>query len=140
MAAMEDLEALLQNLPGYSLITVSMKQAALDGALVPDSFLIWPGEEGYEVTYDVYFAALSLLGFLQAQPVIRQSSSEGTSVAVDAPNWGALTSYYRSQSRIVQASGNTVLTRVAIPEGPHVRKTDMSGRGTHYGDVDTDLG
>lgn len=140
MTAMEDLEALLQNLPGYSLITVGMKQAALDGALVPDSFLIWPGEEGYENTYDVYFAALNLLGFLQAQPVIRQSSSEGTSVAVDAPNWGALASYYRSQSRIVQASGNTVLQRVAIPEGPHVRHTDMSGRGSHYGDVDTDLG
>ncbi|QNL31021.1 hypothetical protein SEA_KAUALA_9 [Microbacterium phage Kauala] len=137
---MDELNSLLQNLPGYSLITDTMKQAALDGARIPDSFLLWPGEEGYENTYDVYFAALTLLGFLKAQPVIRQSSSEGTSVAVDAPDWSALSLYYRSLSPIVQAQGNTVLQRVAIPEGPHVRKTDMSGRGSHYGDVDTDLG
>ncbi|QBZ73060.1 hypothetical protein SEA_PHERBOT_9 [Microbacterium phage Pherbot] len=140
MAALDDLNALLQNLPGFALITDTMKQAALDGARIPDSFLLWPGEEGYENTYDVYFAALTLLGFLQAQPVIRQSSSEGTSVAVDAPNWSALINYYRSQSPICRVQGNQVLQNVPIPDGPHVRKTDMSGRGSHYGDVDTDLG
>lgn len=137
---MDELNALLANLPGYSLITEQMKLAALEGARVPDSFLVWPGEEGYDPTYDVYFAALSLLGFLQAQPVVRQSSSEGTAVAVDAPNWGALISYYRSMSRIVNATGNQVLQKVLIPDGPHVRKTDMSGRFDRYGDVDTDLG
>lgn len=137
---MDELDALLANLPGYSLITEQMKLAALEGARVPDSFSVWPGEDGYEPTYDVYFAALSLLGFLQAQPVVRQSSSEGTAVMVDAPNWGALANYYRSMSRIVNATGNQVLQKVLIPDGPHVRKTDMSGRFDHYGDVDTDLG
>lgn len=137
---MDELNALLENLPGYSSITVAMKNAALSGALIPDAGGVWPGQNGYVPTYDVYFAALNLLGFLQAQPFVRQSSSEGTSVAVDAPDWGALASYYRSQSRIVQSQGGTVLQSVAIPEGPHVRKTDMSGRGPYYGDVDTDLG
>lgn len=140
MAAMDDLNDLLINLPGYSKLTTSMKQAALDGALMPDSFLIWPGEEGYEPTYDVYFAAIGLVGFLQAQPFVKSSSSEGTSVSVEKPDWSSLLAYYRSMSPIIRACGNTLLQRVPIPEGPHVYKTDMSGRYDHYGDVDTDLG
>lgn len=137
---MDELNALLQNLPGFSLLTETMKQKALDGALIPDSFGIWPGEEGYETTYDAYFAALTLLGFLQAQPVIRQSSSEGTSVAVDAPNWGALARYYRSMSPICEVQGNGVLTKVNIPDTPHVYKVNMRGEGTSYGDVNTSTG
>lgn len=136
---MDELNALLQGLPGYALLTPAMKQAALDGARIPDSFGIWPGQDGYETTYDVYFAALTLIGFLQAQPFIKSSSSEGTSVSVEKPDWGALAAYYRAMSPICGLQGNGVLTRVAIPEGPHVRHTDMSGRGSHYGDVDTDL-
>lgn len=136
---MDELNALLQNLPGFALLTETQKQAALTGAQVPDSFGIWPGEEGYETTYDVYYAALNLLGFLMAQPVVRQTSSEGTSVAVDAPDWRALASYYRSQSLICGATGNGVLTKVLIPEGSHVRRTRMEGDGHGYGDVDTDV-
>ncbi|AUX83159.1 hypothetical protein SEA_REDFIELD_9 [Microbacterium phage Redfield] len=136
---MDELNALLQNLPGFTLLTETQKQAALTGAQVPDSFGIWPGEEGYEVTYDVYFAALTLLGFLMAQPVVRQTSSEGTSIAVDAPDWRALATYYRSQSVICNATGNGILQRVTIPDVPHVRKTDMRGDQHGYGDVDTDL-
>ncbi|QDF15973.1 hypothetical protein H3N89_gp08 [Microbacterium phage MonChoix] len=136
---MDELNALLQNLPGYALLTETQKQAALNGAQVPDSFGIWPGEEGYEVTYDVYFAALTLLGFLMAQPVVRQTSSEGTSIAVDAPDWRALAAYYRSQSVICNATGNGVLNKVLLPEGPHVRRTNMRGAEHGYGDVDTDV-
>lgn len=137
---MDELSTLLESLPGYSSITVAMKQAALDGARIPDSFGIWPGEEGYETTYDVYFAAINLVGFLQAQPVIRQSSSEGTSVAVDAPDWQALLSYFRSQSPIVGLGGDQVIQRVNIPDPPHVVKLNMNSRDTRYGDFDTDLG
>ncbi|WNO28256.1 hypothetical protein SEA_GAREY24_9 [Microbacterium phage Garey24] len=136
---MDELNALLQNLPGYALLTETQKQAALTGARVPDSFGLWPGEDGYEVTYDVYYAALNLLGFLMAQPVVRQTSSEGTSIAVDAPDWRALAAYYRSQSVICSATGNGVLQRVAIPDVPHVRHANMEGAGHGYGDVDTDL-
>lgn len=140
MAALEDMEALLASLPGYALITSTMKTAALEGAVIPDSFGLWPGEDGYEATYDIYFAAWSLLGFLRAQPVVRNASSEGTSVAVDAPDWSALAHYYLSMSPIGAAAGNGVLQRVAIPDVPHVVRTDMSGRFDSYGDVDTDLG
>lgn len=137
---MDELNALLSPLPGYKLLTEQMKQRALDGALVPDSFGIWPGQPGYETTYDPYFAALSLLGYLMAQPVLRQTSSEGTSVAVDAPDWSALSTYFRSMSPICAATGNGVLQRVAIPDVPHVYKRNMNYGGEQYGDVDTDLG
>lgn len=140
MTAMDDLNALVNSLPNASLLTTQMKQDALDGSCIPDSLNVWPGHPGYVATYDVYFAALKLIAFLQAQPVVRQSSSEGTSVAVDAPNWAALTLYYRSMSPISQATGNGLLTAVAIPGGPHVRRVDMRGGGAQYVDVDTDLG
>lgn len=138
MATMDELNALLVSLPGYALLTDTMKNAALAGALVPDAAGVWPGGAGYVPTYDVYYAAISLIGFLQAQPVVRQSSSEGTSVAVDAPNWDGLLAWYRSMSPICQAMGTSVLNKVLIPDGQHVRRTDMSGGGI-YGDVDTDL-
>jgi len=145
MAALEDLTGLLASLPNSALLTDKMKQDALAQALVPDSFNVWPGTEGYEPTYDIYWAALSLIGFLQSQPFVKQSSSEGTSVTVDAPNWGGLAAYYRSMSQVAQATSAPVLRSVAIPGGPHVDHTDMSdydgmGRVRKDGNVDTDLG
>lgn len=139
MTAMEDLNALVANLPNASLLSPKMMEDALAGALIPDLNNVWPGNPGYITTNDVYFAALGLIAFLQAQPVVRQTSSEGTSVAVDAPNWGALAAYYRSMSPISQASGNGVLTRVTIPDVPHVRKVDMHSGGVRYDNVDTDI-
>jgi hypothetical protein len=141
MAEMDDLTALVVNLPGAGLLTTKMKADALASALVPDATGVWPGRDGYSYTYDVYFAATKLIGFLMAQPVVRQSSSEGTSVAVDAPQWGSLLAYYRSMSPIAQATSGGVLVPIAIPDGPHVYRTDMSGHGGDgYDDVDTDVG
>lgn len=140
MTAIDELNALLWNLPGYALITPEMKDRALAASLVPDVNGVWPGQPDYILTYDPYWAALSLVGFLEAQPVVRQSSSEGTSVAVDAPSWGALTAYYKSMSQVAQATGTSVLQKVLIPEGRHVSRTDMSGRWGNDVDVDTDLG
>lgn len=140
MTALTDLDELLAPLPGFSLLTPSMKQKALDMSLVPDAAGVWPGQDDYEATYDVYWAAISLIGFLQAQPVVRQTSSEGTSVAVDAPSWDGILMYYRGASQIAGANGNDVLQIVPIPGGPHVVRTDMSGRWNGYDNVDTDLG
>lgn len=146
MAAIDELTDLLAGLPNAASVTQAMKQRALDGARIPDSFGIWPGQDGYENTYDIYFAAFSLIGFLKAQPVVTATSSEGTSVTVQAPDWGALVAYYRSMSPIMQATQQDVLREVPIPGGPHVRPTNMhstdaSGRTVpYYGDVDTDLG
>ena len=137
---MDQLNQLLQGLPGADLVTTDMKSVALAGALVPDSAGRWPGTPDYVTTHDVYYAALSLLPWLQAQPVVTSAGSEGTSVSVTAPDWHALTTFYRSHSRIVAASGNGVLGVLPIPDGPHVRKTDMAGGGKYYGDVNTDLG
>lgn len=139
MTSIDDLNALLISLPGYGLLTPNMKQNALNGARIPDAAGVWPGGEDYVPTYDVYFAAMSLIGFLQAQPVVRQASSEGTSTAVDAPQWSGLLAWYRSMSPICAAAGSTVLQVLPIPDFPHVIATDMSGRWDGNGDVDTDL-
>lgn len=140
MAAIDDLNALVTNLPGSSLLTVLMKTDALASALIPDAAGVWPAQVGYVSTYDLYFAAGGLIAFLQAQPVVRQSSSEGTSVAVDAPNWSGLATWYRSMSVISQNSNHGVLHRVAIPEGPHVFAVPMSYGGAASDNIDTDVG
>lgn len=139
MAAIDELDSLINTLPGYATLTPEMKQRALDGARVPDQAGVWPGKPDYIPTYDVYYAALNLLGYLQAQPVVRQTSSEGTSLAVDAPDWSGLRSWLRWMSSICGGAGHNVLKVVDIPDTPHVVPTDMSGRDQYYGDVDTDL-
>lgn len=137
--AMVALDALLTSLPGYSLLTNEMKQKALSTALVPDAAGVWPGKPGYVMTFDPYWAAIGLIGFMQAQPVVRQTSSEGTSVAVDAPNWSGLVAFYRSMSPIASATqAGPVLGVIPIPTTPHVRKVHMEVRD-HYDNVDTDL-
>lgn len=140
MTAINELTELVTSLPNSSLLTDTMKQRALESSVVPDGSGVWPGQPGYVTTYDVYWAAISLLGFLQAQPVVRQSSSEGTSVAVDAPNWAGLHQYYRGLSRIASATAAPVLGTIPIPSTPHVVRTDMSGRYGDYDNVDTDVG
>lgn len=139
MSALEDLTALVVNLPNASLLNDSMKNGALANALIPDALGVWPGQPGYTATYDVYWAAIGIISFLQAQPVVRQSSSEGTSVSVDAPNWAGLIAWYRSMSLVAGATKETVLGTVAIPSTHHVYRTDMTGRFDGNDNVDTDL-
>lgn len=140
MSTIDELNALLINLPNFGLLTPEMKQRALEGARIPDAAGVWPGQPNYVPTYDVYYAAIGLVGFLQAQPVVRQSSSEGTSIAVDAPNWTGLVAWYSSMSPIMGVQPGGILVPVAIPDGPHVVPTDMSGRYDGNDNVDTDLG
>lgn len=139
MAAIDNLNALLQSLPNYSLLTDDMKQRALNTSMIPDGAGIWPGQPGYQDTYDVYWAATGLIGFLMAQPVVRQHSSEGTSIAVDAPNWTALLAYYKSQSVIAGATkGGPVLVPLEIPGFNHVKRVNMNDGGDLSVNVDTD--
>lgn len=141
MTAIDDLNGLLISLPGYSTLTDKMKTDALNGARIPDGAGVWPDQPGYQVTYDIYWAGISLVGFMQAQPFVKSSGSEGTQVTVEKPDWSGILTYFRSQSVIARASqSGPILTAVPIPDVPHVRRTDMSGRGDAYGDVDTDLG
>jgi hypothetical protein len=139
----EELTALIANLPGASLITEKMKTDALAVSLVPDALGVWPGFPNYVVTVDLYYAALQLINFLRGQPVIRNSSSEGTSVSVDAPDWASIMAYYKSMSVIAKANSSDLLKVVYIPDPPHVKKVPMGseyGRGSSYDNVDTDLG
>lgn len=139
MATLDDLNALLSSLPGYSILTDGMKNAALAGALVPDVNGVWPGQPDYINTYDIYYAAYNLIGFLKAQPVVTGSSSEGTSVTVQAPDWGALLAYYKGQSQVL-GYARDVLTPVPIPDLPHVSRVNMRGEGSYGAGIDTSLG
>ena len=133
------LNELLSPLPGYEMLTDSMKTIAMESAQIPDGDGVWPGQPEYVPTYDIYFAALKLLPFLQAQPMVTSAGSEGTSVSVKPADWDAIIAFYRGSSPIIQATGNDVLRAVPIPDPPHVRKVNMQDRGGYYGDVDTDL-
>lgn len=134
------LNELLQALPGYALISDTMRDSALASAQVPDSEGRWPGSSDYEKTYDLYYAALALVPFLQAQPAVTSAGSEGTSVTATAFDWQALIRFYRSQSQIHQSAGQTILQVLPIPDPPHVVRVPMNDRGGYYGDVDTDIG
>ena len=139
MTALDDLTELMASLPNAAQLTSKMKNDALAGSLIPDSNNVWPGNVGYILTYDVYFAAIGLVGFLQVQPVVRQSSSEGTSVAVDAPNWSGLIAWYQTMSPISQATSTGALGVITIPGGPHVYRTNMRDARFGNDNVDTDL-
>ncbi|QOP65207.1 hypothetical protein SEA_ZAYULIV_10 [Microbacterium phage Zayuliv] len=140
MTAMDDLNGLLAPLPGYVVLSPAMKERALATALIPDAAGVWPGEEGYVNTYDVFWAATSLIGYMQAQPFVKQAASEGTSTTVEKPDWSSILAYFRSMSVIASATqAGPILSVIDIPDAPHVVRTDMSGRWDGYGDVDTDL-
>lgn len=134
------LNELLGTLPGFALLTDNMKTVAMESARIPDSGGRWPGQPNYVPTFDIYFAALMLLPFLQAQPVVTSASSEGTSVSAKPTDWVAIRAFYRSGSSIVQATGTNVMQRVTIPDVPHVKRVPMNDRGGRYGDIDTDIG
>lgn len=134
------LDELLSSLPGFAKLTPEMKTAALNGARIPDEAGVWPGQPGYVDTYDVYFAALKLVPFLQAQPFITSAGSEGTNISVKQADWSAIIKFYRESSQIILASGNDVLTRVLIPDVSHVVHAPMNDGGGYYGDVDSDIG
>lgn len=140
MAAIDDLDGLLAPLPRFSVLSPQMKQRALDTSLIPDGAGVWPGQDGYQTTYDIYWAAMSLIGYMQAQPFVKQAGSEGTTTSVDRPDWSSILAYFRSQSIIAQANqAGPILSMLPIPDVPYIFRTDMSGRGDGYGDVDTDL-
>lgn len=137
---MDALEELLSTIPGYANLTLGMKQQALSSASIPDSTGLWPGQDGYTPTYDAFYAAYLLIPFLRAHPVVINASSEGTSVAVQAPDWGSLAAYLLSMSHIAQTTGQTILQRVAIPDTSDVKRVYMGNRGDGSDDTDTTLG
>lgn len=135
---MEELEQLLKSLPGYDLVTEGMKHKALQGARIPDADGNMPGDRKYVPTYDAYFAAYGLVGFMQAQPAVTTASSEGTSVTTTGYNWDGLRQWLRANSAICQSTDADVFTVIPIPNTHPVTRTNMHGGGP-YDDHDTDV-
>ena len=128
---MDELDDILAGIPGGASIPVWQKQAALDAARIPDAAGLWPGDPAYVPTYDPYYAAMLLVGFLQAQGAVTATSSEGTSVTTTGPDWASLLRYLGQSSRIARLVG--FFSVVTIPDGLDIRRVPMGG-----GDVDTD--
>lgn len=134
-----ELNKLLITLPGYALLNDAMKTAAMTGALIPDEQGRWPADPDYVARYDLYYAAVSLIPFLQAQPLVTSASSEGTSVSATAFDWNAIRQFYLGLSLIASSAGD-VLRAIPIPDQPHVYRVPMHTIGGYHGDVDTDIG
>jgi hypothetical protein len=136
------LDEILAGLPNASMLTTTMKETALHQSAIPDANGVWPGKSGYSDTFDIYWAAIQLISFLKAQPFVNQTASEGTSITVSRPDWGALVAYYQSMSPIAGATAAPALSYINIPSTPVAVKVDMNdedwkGRRTSYGDVNT---
>lgn len=135
---MEELEQLLKSLPGYDLVTEGMKHKALQGARIPDADGNMPGDRKYVPTYDAYFAAYGLVGFMQAQPNVVTASSEGTSITTTRFNWDGLRQWLRSNSTICQSTDADVFTIIPVPDTKPVVHTAMYEGGSDD-NQDTDV-
>lgn len=133
---MQELKDLLSGVPGGDNVPESMLNNVLQMSLIPDDEGNLPGAAAYTPKHDVYYAALSLVGWLKAQPQVTSAGSEGTSVTTTAFDWDSLGEYFRSMSLI--ASQSSVFTVLTIPEYRKVRHTNMRVGG-NLNDRDTDI-
>ena len=137
---MDELDIILGQVQGYDAVPNELKAHALEGSLIPDVNGVWPSKVGYIPTYDHYYAAMNLVGYLRAQPQVTSTGSEGTNVTVSPTNWDSLLIWLKSKSSIVLVSGDSVITPVSIQLGPHVVKQNMQGSGVYRGETDNTLG
>lgn len=126
------LDQILQSIPYGDKITEDQKAHALSKSLIPDSNGVWPGHAGYVNTYDVFYAALSLVDLLEAQPAVTQASSEGTSVSTTAVDWSKIRKWLASGSSI--AGNQPAFTVIPLPYDPGVSvytdvTTEVDSRG-----------
>lgn len=112
------LDQILQSIPHGDKITEDQKAHALSQSLVPDANGVWPSHEGYIATYDVFYAALSLVDLMEAQPAVTQASSEGTSVSTTAVDWSKIRKWLASGS--VVAGNQLAFTVIPLPYDPGV--------------------
>lgn len=137
---MDELDIILGQVQGYDAVPNELKAHALEGSLIPDKNGVWPSKVGYIPTYDHYYAAMNLVNYLRAQPQVTTAGSEGTNVTVSPTNWDSLLIWLKSKSSIVLVSGDSVITPVSIPLGPHVVKRNMQGSGVYRGETDNTIG
>lgn len=137
---MDELDIILGQVQGYDAVPNELKAHALEGSLIPDENGVWPSKVGYIPTYDHYYAAMNLVGYLRSQPQVTSTGSEGTNVTVSPTNWDSLLIWLKSKSSIVRVSGDSVITPVSIQLGPHVVKQNMQGSGVYRGETDNTIG
>lgn len=88
--------------------------AALAASLIPDAAGVWPGQPGYQPTYDLYWAAAetgvlrAMRAAMSATETVTRVTSEGTTFDVQpapATDWAALERSWRARSRIGRELG-----------------------------------
>ena len=110
---MPTLDDVLALIPGGDVVSQAMRESALAKSLIPDSSGHLPGEQGYTPTHDAFYAALTLLGVVRAQPAVTTASSESTSISSTPPDWASLEGWLRSQSAVSY-------THLTLPTTPYV--------------------
>lgn len=95
-------------------LSVEDLHAALAASLIPDAAGVWPGQPGYQPTYDIYWAAAetsalrAMRAAMSATETVTRVTSEGTTFDVQpapATDWAALERSWRARSRIGRELG-----------------------------------
>lgn len=131
---MPTLDDVLALIPGGDVVSQAMRESALAKSLIPDSSGHLPGERGYTPTHDVFYAALTLLGVVRAQPAVTTASSESTSISATTPNWPSLEGWLRSQSVICR--NQDALTVIPITYDDYITRAYMGGESYRGYDAD----
>ena len=140
MAALDDLHDMVNADTEPTLNDLDL-QAALDSALVPDSNGVWPGQPGYQPTYDLYWAAAetstlrAMRAAMSATQTVTKVTSEGSTFEVEqsAPDWAALGRRWRAMSQIGREIGlgdSLGVVEVASPDSGFVPASQAVRDGT----------
>ena len=116
-------------------------QAALDASLIPDTAGVWPGQPGYQPTYDLYWAAAetstlrAMRAAMSATQTVTKVTSEGSTFEVEqsAPDWAALSRRWRAMSQIGREIGlgdSLSVIEVASPDSGFVPASEALRDGT----------
>ena len=116
-------------------------QAALAASLIPDAAGVWPGQPGYQPTYDLYWAAAetstlrAMRAAMSATQTVTKVTSEGSTFEVEqsAPDWAALGRRWRAMSQIgreIGLGGSLGVVEVASPDSGFVPASGVLRDGT----------
>lgn len=133
---MQELKELLSAAPGIDKVPETVLIKALAKSLVPDEDGNFPGADDYTSTYDVYFAALYVVGWLRALPQVTAAGSEGTNITTTPFDWDSLAEHFRSMSDIASLSDGFTIIPVHA-SNPLVRVNMRDGG--YFDDRDTDI-
>ncbi len=122
-------------------LSVEDLHAALAASLIPDAAGVWPGQPGYQPTYDLYWAAAetstlrAMRVAMSATQTVTKVTSEGSTFEVEqsAPDWAALSRRWRAMSQIGREIGlgdSLGVVEVASPDSGFVPASQALRDGT----------